>query len=67
MAYEHRDMTGSLFRNDAKEKDTQPNARGSCVIDGVAYWIDAWTKEGPNGKWQSLSFKRKPAEPRGRQ
>ena len=59
MAYEQRDNSGSLFKNDKREKDTHPNARGSCMIDGVAYWIDAWTKEGASGKWQSLSFKRK--------
>jgi hypothetical protein len=60
MAYEQRDMSGSLFKNDKKEKDTHPNARGSCMIDGVEYWVDAWTKTDKNGKpWQSLSFKRK--------
>jgi hypothetical protein len=30
------------------------------MIDGVEYWVDAWTKTDKNGKpWQSLSFKRK--------
>jgi hypothetical protein len=61
MAYEQRELSGSLFKNDKREKDTHPNARGSCLIDGVEYWIDAWTKEGQKGKWQSLSFKRKDA------
>jgi hypothetical protein len=60
MAYEMKDMSGSLFKNDKREKDTHPNATGSCLIDGVAFWISAWTKEDKNGnKYQSLAFKRK--------
>lgn len=65
MAYEMKELSGSLFKNDKREKDTHPNATGSCLIDGVEYWISAWTKEGNNGKWQSLAFKKK--EPKGQQ
>lgn len=61
MAYEKRDNSGSLFKNDRREKDTQPNARGTALIGGVEYEISAWTKDGRNGKWQSLSFKPKQA------
>jgi hypothetical protein len=62
MAYEQRDDSGSLFKNDKREKDTHPNARGSAKIGGVEYWVDAWTKKDKNGNpWQSLSFKRKDA------
>ena len=60
MAYEMKELSGSLFKNQKKEKDTHPNAQGSCLIDGVEYWISAWVKEDKNGnKWQSLAFKRK--------
>ena len=59
MAYEHKDNTGSLFKNDRREKDTHPNLQGSAVIDGVEYWLSAWTNEGSKGKWISLKFKRK--------
>lgn len=59
MAYEKRDMSGTLFKNDKREKDTHPHATGSCVIDGVEYWVNAWTKDGQKGKFQSLAFKRK--------
>lgn len=59
MAYEMKENSGSLFKNDRREKDTQPNATGSCLIDGVEYFVSAWTKDGTKGKWQSLSFKRK--------
>ena len=59
MAFEHKDNSGSLFKNEKREKDTHPHATGTAVIDGVAYWVSAWTKEGAKGKWQSLAFKRK--------
>src|SRR5690242_17501474 len=59
MAYEQRDNSGSLFRNEKREKDTHPNATGTALIDGVEYYVSAWTKEGRKGKFQSLSFKRK--------
>lgn len=57
--YEQKDMSGSLFKNDRREKDTHPHATGTAIIDGVAYWVSAWTKDGAKGKFQSLAFKRK--------
>lgn len=63
MAYEQRDNQGALFRNDNREKDTHPNARGKAMIGGVMYMVSAWTKEGKNGKFQSLSFKPEEAQP----
>jgi hypothetical protein len=63
MGYEQKDMSGSLFKNEKREKDTHPNARGSCKINGVEYWMDAWTKKDKNGNpWQSISFKAKEAK-----
>lgn len=59
MAYEQKDNTGSLFKNDRREKDTHPHAKGTALIDGVEYWVSAWTKEGDKGRWQSLSFTKK--------
>jgi len=60
MAYEPKEMSGSLFKNDRREKDTQPNLQGSAMIDGVEYWVSGWTKARDNGdKWISLAFKRK--------
>lgn len=59
MAYEQKDMSGTLFKNDRREKDTHPHATGTALIDGVEYWVSAWTKDGAKGKFQSLSFKRK--------
>lgn len=63
MAYEQKDNTGSLFKNERREKDTHPHARGSALIDGVWYWMDGWTNTDRNGnKYQSLKFKRKDAQ-----
>lgn len=62
MAYEPKDMTGSLFKNDRREKETHAHAKGTALIDGVEYWVDAWTNETRDGqKYQSLKFKRKEA------
>lgn len=59
MSYELKEGQGSLFKNQKREKDTHPHATGSALIGGVEYWISAWTKDGKNGKWQSLAFKPK--------
>lgn len=58
--YEIKDNTGSLFANDKREKETQPNAKGSAMIGGVEYWVSAWTNTSSKGtKYQSLKFERK--------
>lgn len=60
MAFEMKPNTGSLFKNDRREKDSQPHAKGSALIDGIEYWISAWTNESKSGeKYQSLKFERK--------
>jgi len=52
--------SGALFKNDKREKDTHPHARGSVNIEGVEYWVSAWTKTSKSGqKFQSLSFTKK--------
>lgn len=60
MAYETKDMTGSLFKNTRKEKETHPDYKGSCRINGHDLWISAWLKEKQNGeKYFSFAFKTK--------
>ncbi len=45
MAFEQKDLSGSLFKNEKKQKDTDSDYQGSCKIDGKEYWINAWLKE----------------------
>ena len=55
------DNSGSLSKNDGKDDDhpNWPDYRGRALIDGVEYWISAWIKQGPKGKFLSLAFKPK--------
>lgn len=58
--FQQRDNSGALFKNDRKEQEKHPDYKGDALIDGVAYEIGAWIKEGRNGKkFMSLSFKPK--------
>lgn len=59
MGWELRDNQGSLFKNERRNNEKHPHMTGTCMIDGVVYYISAWTKEGSNGRFQSLAFKRK--------
>jgi len=60
MAFEVKDNSGSMFKNDRKESANHPDGKGSCMIDGVEYWISSWNKKTQEGKdWRSLSFTRK--------
>lgn len=62
MAFVPKNNTGALFKNDDKTEETHPNAKGSALIEGVDFWVAAWTKTDKNGnKFQSLSFKPKDA------
>ena len=62
MAYEQRDNSGSMFKNDRKEKDTHPDRTGTAMIDGVMYYVSGWIKNGSKGQFLSLAFKRKDAD-----
>lgn len=54
-------MRGVLFKNDRKEKDTHPDYKGSCEINGEEMWMSAWLKQGQRGTFMSFSFT--PKEP----
>ena len=60
MAYEQRDNSGSLFKNERKEKESHPDYKGTCMVGGVEMWMSAWLKTGANGtKFMSFSFQPK--------
>ena len=56
MAYEPKDNSGALFRNDKKQSSNHPDYKGNIVVEGVDFWISAWLKESKGGvKYMSLS------------
>ena len=60
MAYEQRDNSGSLFKNDKKESENHPDYNGSAMVNGTEMWMSAWLKTSSNGKkFMSFSFKPK--------
>lgn len=60
MAYELKNLQGSLFKNDRKETEKQPDYNGSCMIGGLEFWISAWIKRQEGKKtFMSLAFTKK--------
>jgi len=54
----------SLFVNDRKEKDTQPDRTGTLNVDGVEYFIDGWLKTAESGRqYLQGTIKRKEQQP----
>lgn len=52
--------TGALFANADRKTDKHPNARGTLNVDGVEFWISAWTRTSKKGeRYQSLAVQRK--------
>lgn len=57
--------SGSIWKNDKKEKDTHPDFTGSLNVGGVEYWVSAWKrKPGAKDKSPALSFSVKLKEER---
>jgi len=62
MAYDNTNR-GVLFKNDKQGNEKRPDYTGSINIDGQERFLDAWIKEGKNGKFLSLSTKPKTGKP----
>lgn len=57
MAFTHKPNSGSLFRNQRKETETQPDHTGNCDIEGKLFRISAWVNtSGAGTKYFSLKF-----------
>jgi len=55
MAYEHKPGTFTLFKNENKTNENQPDYKGSGMdLNGVECWVSAWVKR-PEGKSPFLS------------
>lgn len=56
MAYEMKPDTGSLFENDKKDRDSQPDMKGKAKVRGKDVWVAGWWNESRNGPFLSLKF-----------
>jgi len=63
MAYEQRDNSGVLFKNQRKDSDKHPDYTGNINVGGTEFWLSAWIKDGAKGKFMSLSIKPKDDQP----
>lgn len=60
MAYEMKDMSGSAFKNNRRDRDTSPDLTGSALIGGKEHWVNMWLKKDKNGDmWVSFNLKEK--------
>jgi len=60
--YDNTDK-GVLFKNREKRTEKSPDYSGSLNVDGTEFFLDAWIREGKNGKFMSVSVKRKDKQP----
>jgi|TARA_R110002020_G_scaffold176347_3_gene368569 hypothetical protein len=66
--YVHKEGSGSLFKNNYKEKENQPDLKGTMTgLDGKEYEVAAWygkTKAGDDklSLKQSLPYKKEESE-----
>lgn len=58
MAYEMKPSSGSLFKNDRKEKETHPDYKGKVMLpNGEVRWLSGWKKQTSAGDgWLSLAI-----------
>jgi hypothetical protein len=63
MSFEHKPDSGSLFKNDKKQRDTDADYNGSGLIDGKEYWLNLWIGQTKDGK-RRLNLKLKPKQAR---
>ena len=63
MAYEQKDMEGSLFKNDKQGNETWPDVQGTIRINGKDYYLSGWVNQPKDGKVWRTSLKAKPKAP----
>lgn len=57
MTYEMKNDTATLFKNDRKEKDTQPDYTGKIKQDGKERQLAAWITKSKDGSKTYMSLK----------
>lgn len=67
MAYEQRDNTGSLFKNDKQGNESRPDYKGKAMVNGEMVEVSAWVRTAESGKkYMSLVFQ-EPYQQQGQQ
>jgi uncharacterized protein (DUF736 family) len=62
MGYTPRENTGTLFKNDKKTSDKQPDYQGTMLIGGKEMRLAGWMKKSANGtSFMSLQLSEKVA------
>jgi len=56
MAFQHKENSGSLFKNEKKVSDTHPDLTGEIMVGGKLHFLSAWRKEGKKGPYYSVSI-----------
>ncbi|QDP57487.1 MAG: hypothetical protein Unbinned2072contig1001_1 [Prokaryotic dsDNA virus sp.] len=54
--YEHKEGTGSLFKNDKEPDSKQPDYKGKAKVDGKMKDLSAWLNTSKDGKTKYLSL-----------
>jgi len=68
MGYTPRENTGSLFKNDKKTNEKQPDYQGTMLIGGKEMRLAGWMKKSANGSsFMSLQLSEKTAGGNGAQ
>lgn len=49
MPFEHKTNSGSLFKNQRKERDEQPDYTGTMNIEGTVYRMSGWINKPQSG------------------
>lgn len=62
MAYELKEMQGSLFKNNKKTTELQPDYTGKFKVNGVELQLSAWVAKTKSGETY-LNIKAKEAMP----
>lgn len=57
MGYEHKENSGSLFRNESKKSDNHPDYTGKINFKGETLDLSGWIKDTNGKKWLSLSVR----------
>ena len=54
-----------LWKNNRRDTDTQPEYKGSALVNGVEVWVSAWVNTSHDGgtKYFSLKFTPKDQQP----